>query len=194
MKRSIIAHCSESIAQRSCKFLVLNVIATYIIGLWYVPLNFSSELCFLLHGGFFCKPVKGYSLLDQMTCMNLSTSSVEYEFHVNFMVGPVIRTPLLDGMSIQLQFTFGNTGPNVFQISPQFYSTQLKISLCFHFFWCIFHSVLHCILYLKYWPIFIFWHIACLSRFDILYLRYMIDMALVSRSIYYRLLMVLLNL
>jgi hypothetical protein len=36
-------------------------------------------------------------------------------------VGPVIRTPLLDGMSIQLQFTFGNTGPNVLQISPQFY-------------------------------------------------------------------------
>ena len=26
------------------------------------------------------------------------------------MLGPVIRTPLLDRMSIQLQFTFGNTG------------------------------------------------------------------------------------
>jgi hypothetical protein len=28
---------------------------------------------------------------------------------VNFMLGPVIRTPLLDRMSIQLQFTLGNT-------------------------------------------------------------------------------------
>ena len=26
------------------------------------------------------------------------------------MLGPVIRTPLLDRMSIQLQFTLGNTG------------------------------------------------------------------------------------
>jgi hypothetical protein len=26
------------------------------------------------------------------------------------MLGPVIRTPLLDQMSIQLQFTLGNTG------------------------------------------------------------------------------------
>jgi hypothetical protein len=56
-----------------------------------------------------------------MTSRNLSTSSVESECHVNFMVGPVIRTPLLDRMSIQLQFTLGNTGPNVLQISPQFY-------------------------------------------------------------------------
>jgi hypothetical protein len=28
---------------------------------------------------------------------------------VNLMLGPVIRTPLLDRMSIQLQFTLGNT-------------------------------------------------------------------------------------
>jgi hypothetical protein len=53
--------------------------------------------------------VKGYLLLDQMTSRNLITSSVECECHVNLMVGPVIRTPLLDRMSIQLQFILGST-------------------------------------------------------------------------------------
>jgi hypothetical protein len=169
MKRSIIAHCSESIAQRSCKFLVLNVIATYIIGLWYVPLSFASW-----QGNFFCKPVKCYSLLDQVTSRNLSTSSVECECHVNFMVGPVIRTPLLDRMSIQLQFTFGNTGLNVLQISIDLFP--------FLFFLCVYFSY-RAILYLKYWPILIFWHFACLSRFDIIYLWYTSWSSLVYRLI-----------
>jgi hypothetical protein len=48
-------------------------------------------------------PVKGYSLLDQMTCRNLNTSSV------NLMLGPVNHTPLLDQMSIQFQFMLRNT-------------------------------------------------------------------------------------
>jgi hypothetical protein len=61
----------------------------------------SSKNCF--------GPVKGYLLLDQMTSRNLITSSVECECHVNLMVGPVIRTPLLDRMSIQLQFILGST-------------------------------------------------------------------------------------
>ena len=51
----------------------------------------SSKNCF--------GPVKGYLLLDQMTSRNLITSSVECECHVNLMVGPVIRTPLLNRMS-----------------------------------------------------------------------------------------------
>jgi len=154
MKRSLIAHCSESITKRSCKFFSTYVIATYIIGLWYVQLNFSLELCFcFMEGWFLCKPVKGYSLLDQMACRNLSTSSVECECHVNFMVVPVIRTPLLDRMSIQLQFTLGNTGPNVLQISPHFYfwfclsklNTVEDIALFPFFCVYIFHSVLYCI-------------------------------------------------
>jgi len=79
-------------------------------------------MCFCFMAGWFlCKLVKGYSLLDQMACRNLSTSFVECECHVNFMAGPVIRTPLLDRMSIQLQFTLGNTGLNVLQISPHVY-------------------------------------------------------------------------
>ena len=50
--------------------------------------------------------VKGYSLLDQMTSRNLSASrsSVEY---VNVMLCPIIGIPLLDRMSIQLQFILG---------------------------------------------------------------------------------------
>jgi hypothetical protein len=59
----------------------------------------------------FFSPVKGYSLLDQMTSRNLSISSVKYvnQCSVNLMLGPVIRTPLLDRMFIQLQFTLGYT-------------------------------------------------------------------------------------
>ena len=45
----------------------------------------------------------------KMTSRNLSTSSKVCECPVNLMLGPVIRTPLLDWMSIQLQFTLGNT-------------------------------------------------------------------------------------
>ena len=55
-------------------------------------------------------PVKGYSLLDQMTSRNLSTSSGVCECPVNLMLGPVIHTPLLNQMSIQLQYTLGTTG------------------------------------------------------------------------------------
>ena len=57
-------------------------------------------------------PVEGYSLLDQMTRMNLSTPfglCGVCECPLNLMLGPVIRTPLLDRISIQLQFTLGNT-------------------------------------------------------------------------------------
>ena len=54
-------------------------------------------------------PVKGYSLLDEMTSRNLSTTSGVCDSPVNLMLGPDIHTPLLDQMSIQLQFTFGNT-------------------------------------------------------------------------------------
>ena len=50
-------------------------------------------------------PVKGYSLLDKMTSRNLSTCG-GCECPVNLILGPVIRTPLLDQISIQLQFTW----------------------------------------------------------------------------------------
>ena len=48
-------------------------------------------------------PVKGYSLLDQMTQCGVC------ECPVNLMLGPVICIPLLDRMSIQHQFTLANT-------------------------------------------------------------------------------------
>ena len=51
--------------------------------------------------------VKGYSLLDQRTSRNLSISGV-CECPVNLMLGPVFLTPVLDRMSILLQFTLGN--------------------------------------------------------------------------------------
>ena len=50
-------------------------------------------------------PVKGYSLLDQRPVGICGIC----ECPVNLMLGPVIRTPLLDRMSIQFQFTLGNT-------------------------------------------------------------------------------------
>jgi hypothetical protein len=45
-------------------------------------------------------PVKDYSLLDQITSQNMSTSSGVCECPVNLMLGPVICPPLLDRMSI----------------------------------------------------------------------------------------------
>jgi hypothetical protein len=53
-------------------------------------------------------PVKGYSLLDQMTGGESEHIHCGVcECPVNLMLGPVIRTLLLDRMSIQLQFTLG---------------------------------------------------------------------------------------
>ena len=98
------------------------------------------------------------------------------------MVGPVIRTLLLDRMSLQLQFTLGNTGPIMYYryllifISDFVFqsSTQLKISLCFHFFGIFFIA---CYIVFKILTHFyFFWHFACLSKYDIIYLRYITSM------------------
>jgi hypothetical protein len=54
---------------------------------------------------------KSCSLLDQMTSRNLEHLLCGVcECPINLMLGPVIHTLLLDRMSIQLQFTLGNTG------------------------------------------------------------------------------------
>ena len=53
-----------------------------------------------------------------MTSRNLSTCG-GCECPVNLILGPVIRTPLLDQMSIQLQFTLWNTDDNIVTISLQ---------------------------------------------------------------------------
>jgi len=98
------------------------------------------------------------------------------------MVGPVIRSLLLDRMSIQLQFTLGNTEPIMYYryllifISDFVFqsSTQLKISLCFHFFGIFFIA---CYIVFKILTHFyFFWHFACLSKYDIIYLRYITSM------------------
>jgi len=74
-----------------------------------VPQSFSRSVKHVaMSSKHWFSTVKDYSILDHQESEHLLCGGCECP--VNLMLGPVICIPLLDRMSIQVQFTLGNTG------------------------------------------------------------------------------------